>query len=687
MRPFVPLAERPPRRRGRPTDARRRAFGEVHLALFRLLVAGLLVALPGLSRPARAQGAEKRIALVIGNAAYPGGALAAAANDAGLVAQTLQAAGFDVAGARDLDEASLRRTLHEFLDKAAAAGPEAVAFVYLAGYGLQLEGENYFAPVDARIAAPSDIPVAGLRVSDYAKRLAALPLKARFVVLDAGRRNPFGGRDAPLAGGLALTEAEPGSLVAFNAAPGMVGPEEAGPYGAYARALAEMIRAGGLPPAALFDHVRLRTAETTKGALVPWDSARIAAPFLFLERGPDAPALPRPEAALRGRPLPEIGARDAFALCLERDAVEDYLGFLAAYPNDPQAGRVRALLAARREAITWRETRAAGTPPAYWSYLRRYPRGPHAPEARRRLMSLAAMPAPPPRFGEIAYTLPPPPAEEIVYVEQPVLVLADPVYALPPPAAFLAPPPAVLVDLAPPPPPPAAHLLPVPAYAAVPAYVALPARVAPPPDNPLFGRLHHDLAAPLAGAATGAAIGAAAARVALPPSLGGRGGPPAAQPGRLLPHALPQPSRPAPPLAPGPRSALPPAPPAQMPLAQPPAAPPRALSPRPDQTARQAAKARAGAEAQGRAQMIRQMQAARLEQMQAMRVQQLQRSAQEHRMPVMPRPAIPNPAAPYRPQALPPQAAVPRPAAPPRQAAPSRQSPPVRSCPPGKPCH
>ena len=93
--------------------------------------------------------AEKRIALVIGNAAYQAGALATPANDAGLVAQTLQAAGFDVVGARDLDEEALRRSMRDFVDKAAASGPDTVAFVYLAGYGLQLAGENYLAPVDA----------------------------------------------------------------------------------------------------------------------------------------------------------------------------------------------------------------------------------------------------------------------------------------------------------------------------------------------------------------------------------------------------------------------------------------------------------------------------------------------------------------------------------------------------------
>jgi hypothetical protein len=76
-----------------------------------------------LAQPSAAS-AEKRIALVIGNAGYQVGALATPANDAGLVAQTLQAAGFDVVGARDLDQDSLRRAFRDFLEKATGAGPD-----------------------------------------------------------------------------------------------------------------------------------------------------------------------------------------------------------------------------------------------------------------------------------------------------------------------------------------------------------------------------------------------------------------------------------------------------------------------------------------------------------------------------------------------------------------------------------
>src|SRR6516164_3829428 len=185
----------------------------------------LLTLVPPFGFAAGAAHAEKRIALVIGNAGYQAGALNTPANDAGLIAQTLQASGFDVVGARDLDQDSLRRALRDFLDKAGGAGPDTVAVVYLSGYGLQLEGENYFVPIDAKIARDSDVAAEGLRLSDYIRPLTALKLKASIVIVDAARANPFAKSGAPLASGLALVDADSGTLFAFNAAPGTVAPD------------------------------------------------------------------------------------------------------------------------------------------------------------------------------------------------------------------------------------------------------------------------------------------------------------------------------------------------------------------------------------------------------------------------------------------------------------------------------
>jgi uncharacterized caspase-like protein len=464
----------------------------------RKLVATLvtLLSLAFVVAPGAAQ-AEKRIALVIGNAGYQAGALNTPANDAGLIAQTLQAAGFDVVGARDLDQDTLRHAFRDFVEKATGSGPDTVAFIYLSGYGLQLEGENYFVPIDARIARDSDVAADALRISDYTRPLAALKLKASIVVLDAARANSFASSGPPLAGGLALVEPEPGVLIAFNSAPGTVAPEGQGPYGPYAQALAEMIREGGLPVTGVFERTRLRVNDMTKGAEVPWHASKIPASLVFFERAADAPppAISTEQTAtIRARPIRDLDAQEAYIVALERDTLEGYSDVLAAYPTDPMARRVSAIIAARREAITWRRTRLVDTPPAYWSYLRRYPDGPHVGDAHRRLAFLAAAFEPPPSFAMMAYDLPPPPPEEIIYIRRPVLMFDDPVFgfAPPPPAPviFLAPPPPEFVVLAPPPPPVGIFVLPMPVYRPVPVWVRPPQYVAPPPNNVIYNNVH-----------------------------------------------------------------------------------------------------------------------------------------------------------------------------------------------------
>jgi uncharacterized caspase-like protein len=457
----------------------------------------LLSGFPGILSSASAQQQEKRIALVVGNGAYAKSPLATAANDAGLIAQTLQAAGFDVVGARDLDGDTLRRSFRDFIQKAEASGPGTVAMVYLAGYGIQIAGENYFIPVDSSVSRDTDVPTEGLRINDYIRQLASLPLKANIVVLDAARPQPFIEGGQPIASGLALVEPEPHMLIAYNAAPGTVAPTEQGSYGVYAQSLAEMIRTGGLALPEVFNRLRLRVNDASKGALVPWHAEKIDAPFMFFDRAPDAPAPapPAQAAAARNRPIRDLGAQDAYAAALERDTMPAYEDFLGAYPGDPLARRVRAIVAARREAITWLHSYRTDTPQAYWSYLRRYPQGPHAGDARRRLAILAAALEPPPAFAVIDYDVPPPPPDEIVYVDRPVFYFSDPEFGFepppPPPLFFLPPPPPDFIVLEPPPPPIGLFILPQPLFVPIPVYVRAPVYVAAPPNNIIFANIHN----------------------------------------------------------------------------------------------------------------------------------------------------------------------------------------------------
>lgn len=524
------------------------------------IVVAISLLLIGMSVPlynaAAAQQQEKRIALVVGNGAYAKRPLATASNDAGLIAQTLQAAGFDVTGARDLDGNTLRNSFRDFVRKAEQSGPDTVAVVYLSGYAMQLAGENYFIPVDTTIARDTDIPIEGLRLSDYMRQLSALPLKVSVIVIDGARQQPFIDGGQPIASGLALVEPNPHMLVAFNAAPGTVAPEEPGPYGVYAQSLAEMIRNGGLSLPDLFNRVRLRVNENSKGALVPWDTQKIDTQFMFFDRAPDAPApaqaAPDQVAAIRDKPIRDLGAHNAYTAALDRDTLQGYEDFLSAYPHDAMARQVRAIVAARREAITWRRTYRTDTPDAYWSYLRRYPRGPHAADARRRLAILSAALEPPPTFSMIEYDVPPPPPDEIVYVDRPVLMFSDPDFDFapppPPPVYFLPPPPPDFVVLPPPPPPIGLFYLPQPMFVPVPVYVRPPEYVRPPANNIIFNNIHNTTVInnvinvrPPAGTVNPTAPNLVGRPVAIPPGAKGpiaRPGPAPVPIGPALPQAV-----------------------------------------------------------------------------------------------------------------------------------------------------
>src|SRR5204863_4520087 len=156
-------------------------FGRPELHPFFLAAALVL-----LSQPAFAQ---KRVALVIGNAAYQNVAkLPNPVNDGATIATTLKGAGFDVVDSRhDLGAADTRRALRDFADRARDAD---IAVVYYAGHGIEVNGSNYLIPVDARLERDTDIYDEALSLDRIL--IAIEPAKKlRLVILDACRDNPF----------------------------------------------------------------------------------------------------------------------------------------------------------------------------------------------------------------------------------------------------------------------------------------------------------------------------------------------------------------------------------------------------------------------------------------------------------------------------------------------------------------
>src|SRR5580700_11270697 len=181
--------------------------------------------------------AQERFALVIGNSNYQAvRQLPNAVHDATAVSNFLKSAGFDVTTALDLDQAGMRRAVQDFAQRLAGKDDQkTVALVYFAGHGVQVDGENYLVPVDARITGAADIPLAAVRFADIMNTLEQIGKKTRLIFLDACRDNPFGAGSAPH--GLAIVSAPAGTLVVYSTSPGATADDGTGANSPFTEAL------------------------------------------------------------------------------------------------------------------------------------------------------------------------------------------------------------------------------------------------------------------------------------------------------------------------------------------------------------------------------------------------------------------------------------------------------------------
>ncbi len=399
--------------------------------------------------PAAAQ-QPARLGFVVGNAEYGQSPLSTALNDAGLVAEALRSVGFEIVEAANISQVDFVRSLRVFLAKAEASGPDAVLFVYLSGYAFAFEGDNYFVAIDAKLDRESDIPLDTMRLSDVIRALEGAPARTKIVAIDAARRLPFPLAAAGLSPGLVAVEAPQNMLISFPTGPGLTVAEGKGPYGPYATAIAEMVRAAGLDIAAAYTRIRARTHQLTEGQQTPWHVSALGDAVVLVpaEAAAVAPAPVMPSAARERRPFREVSAEQAYAVAIERDELPIYIEFVEAYPRHPYAARIWAIIRARREALAWKRAIEINSPQSYWTYLRRYPNGSYAPDAERQLRRLAAPIEAPSDFVPIEFAdVPPPVPEELVAS----IDYAPP--APPPPLILIEPGPSYFVDLPPPPPP------------------------------------------------------------------------------------------------------------------------------------------------------------------------------------------------------------------------------------------
>jgi len=217
---------------------------------------------------------ERRVALVIGNAAYRVGQLRNPGHDAEDIGSTLRKLGFEVQILENASKQKMDEAVILFADKLKTS---TLGLFYFSGHGVQLEGINYLVPIDKRIQSDADVLYGCLNAQWALKKMEdAGRNKVNIVILDACRDNPFLFSSKSVGKGLAAMPYLPGgAVVGFATAAGHTASDGSGRNGTYTKHLLQHLTTPGL---SLMD-VLMQTSQgvitETDNTQVPWLSSSL----------------------------------------------------------------------------------------------------------------------------------------------------------------------------------------------------------------------------------------------------------------------------------------------------------------------------------------------------------------------------------------------------------------------------
>jgi len=213
-----------------------------------------------------------KLALVIGNGHYPDAseALSQPINDARSLTSALRRDGYDVDVVEDATRDDMGRAIERLKNRIRR---DSVVMLFFGGYGVQAGRESYMIPVDATIWKESDVRRQGVSIEAVLDIMKDQGARAKLVVLDASRRNPYERRFRAFSHGLAPIAAPDNALIISSATPGKVADDSKGQNSVLIAELLNHLNVQGdgkqSGAEAVFNQTRVAISRASDGEQVP----------------------------------------------------------------------------------------------------------------------------------------------------------------------------------------------------------------------------------------------------------------------------------------------------------------------------------------------------------------------------------------------------------------------------------
>jgi uncharacterized caspase-like protein len=144
-----------------------------------------------------------------------------------------------------------------------------VVMLFFGGYGVQVGRESYMIPVDAKIWKETDVRREGVSIESVLEVMKAQGAKAKLVVVDASRRNPYERRFRAFSHGLAPINAPDNALILSSATPGKIAEDSKATNSVLIGELLSHLGSKSIGAEAVFNRTRVAISRASDGEQVP----------------------------------------------------------------------------------------------------------------------------------------------------------------------------------------------------------------------------------------------------------------------------------------------------------------------------------------------------------------------------------------------------------------------------------